>query len=264
MMTPRACLLGLLVLASTAAAQTPVIPEPGPGDPRIRTVVYDRHSVVLLRGHLGYQIMVEFDPDERIENVSIGDSLAWQVTPNRKATRLFLKPMERGAATNMTVVTNRRTYAFELAASEAMGPDDPRIMFGVRFLYPDEAAPQVIEIPPPPPPEPAAPAQPTPEDYNFAYAFSGSKALIPLRVFDDGAATYFHLRPDDDAPALFVIGPSGEEELINTRIAGRYVVVDRIAQRFVLRYGRSRTLVTNEAYAPASPPERSASAGREG
>lgn len=251
---------GAVSIAPTAFSQAPelqggstvsgpTIPEPGPGDPRIRFVMYDKDQVVQLRGHLGYQLMIEFDPDERIENVSIGDSLSWQVTPNRKATRLFLKPMERGAATNMTVVSNLRTYTFELIASEASGPRDPRIIFGLRFTYPEPPSPPVVELPPPAP-EPVALGPPT-EDLNFRYTYKGAKTITPLRVFDDGRATWFEFRTDKDTPALFVIGPSGAEEIINSRIVGRYVVVDAVAEQFVLRYGRSRTTVRNEGYNPS-------------
>ena len=75
-----------------------------------------------LRGWFGYQLMLEFEPDERIENVSIGDALGWQVTPNRRANLLFLKPVDRTAATNMTVVTDKRRYAFDLVVATRQAP----------------------------------------------------------------------------------------------------------------------------------------------
>jgi type IV secretion system protein VirB9 len=240
------------LLAGGAAAQQLTLPEPGPGDPRIRTVVYNPNDVIALRGHLGYQMMIEFDPNERIENVSIGDSLSWQVTPNRKATLLFLKPVARNAATNMTVVTNLRTYAFELTAGEADGPGDPSIIFGLRFLYAESEGPKVIEVPAPP--VEAAASTLTPEDYNFAYSYSGSRNLVPARVFDDGSSTYFQFLDDRESPALFMVGPDGREEMVNTRLSGRYVVVDQVARAFVLRYGRARTEVRNDAFEAAAAP----------
>ena len=65
------------LLATPALA---VVPRPGPGDPRIHVVDYDPEAVVELRVALGYQLSVEFDQGERIENVAIGDSLGWQAT----------------------------------------------------------------------------------------------------------------------------------------------------------------------------------------
>ena len=84
-------------------------------------MLFDPDEVVQLRGALGWQIMIEFGSDERIENVSIGDSLAWQVTPNKRARNLFLKPLMKNATTNMTVVTDRRRYAFSLETTAAHG-----------------------------------------------------------------------------------------------------------------------------------------------
>jgi type IV secretion system protein VirB9 len=88
--------------------------------------------VVELRSALGLQLSVEFDPAEKIENVAIGDSLGWQVTPNRRANLLFLKPMSARPPTNMTVITNLRRYNFQLSVQRQAGRAIP---FSVRFLY---------------------------------------------------------------------------------------------------------------------------------
>jgi type IV secretion system protein VirB9 len=233
--------LGAPILAAPALAQVTTIPEPGPGDPRIRQIMYDENQIVSIRGRLGYEITIEFDPDERIENVSIGDSLSWQVTPNRRATLLFIKPMARSTPTSMTVATNRRLYSFLLTAVEAR-PNDPDAMFRLRFLY---APPPEPPAPPPPPPPPPPP---TPQDFNFAYTYSGTRSVYPIRVFDDGRSTYFEFPEGRESPAVFVTGVDNREEMANTRVVGRYAVVDMTARNFVLRYGRARAQVTNTAW----------------
>src|SRR5690606_16526606 len=106
--TSMALLMLLAVQAGPSWAQEPGVHLPSPGDPRIREAYSDRNAVVNIQGQLGYEMMIEFNPDERIENVSIGDALAWQVSPNRKATLLFLKPMATSRPTSMTVVTSER------------------------------------------------------------------------------------------------------------------------------------------------------------
>lgn len=212
----------LLSAATTAFAQE------APRDPRLRIMPYEEGRVVALEGHLGYQMMIEFDPQERIENVSIGDSLAWQVTPNRAATLLFVKPVVAHAVTNMTVVTTRRRYAFELRARDTVAPDDPRVIYGLRFTYPDESA--------------AAPAAAAPS-FNFAYVTSGDAALTPRQVFDDGRYTYFEIAQGADVPAIFAMNNHGEEELTNSQMRGDIVVVDRVSDAFVLRHGRDTAIV---------------------
>ena len=208
---------GLFVAAALAAAAPAwaVTPQPGGGDPRIRVVPYDPGQVVELQGVLGYQLSVAFDPEERIENVAIGDSLGWQVTPNRRANLLFLKPMSRRPATNMTVVTNLRRYEFQLTVRAKAPPH--AIPFSVRFLY---AQPAVAVVLPPPPPPP-------PEERNTAYTYQGSDKALPVKVFDDGQATYFAFKVQEDMPAIFAVDPDGGQAVVNSHMRGDLVEIGR-------------------------------------
>jgi len=228
-----------LILSSGAHAQRAALPEPGPGDPRIKQFLYNPNEIVSVRAQLGFEMTIEFDPAERIENVSIGDSLSWQVTPNRKATLLFVKPMSKGNPTSMTVVTNQRIYSFLLTAVEGRSSDSSQ-MLRLRFLYPVPPAP-IVQAPPP------APA-PKPEDFNFDYSTKGAKTLFPVRVFDDGRATFFQFDPKRDAPAIFFLAPDGKEEVANTHISGAYTVADVTAENFVLRYGKTKAELKNNAW----------------
>ena len=114
MKRPLAALLCAALLAATPS-QGALIPRPGSGDPRIYVVDYDPAQVVELRATMGYQTFIEFASDEHIENVAVGDAVGWQITPNRAANLLFVKPMSEVPTTNMTVVTNYRRYSFELS-----------------------------------------------------------------------------------------------------------------------------------------------------
>ena len=225
-----------LALALVAGPALAVVPHPGGGDPRIHVVAYDPEEVVELKVALGYQLSVEFDPMEKIENVAIGDSLGWQVTPNRRANLLFLKPMSQRPPTNMTVVTNLRRYNFELSLRpRAAAHSAP---FSVRFLY---AAPVMAFVAPPPPPAP-------PVERNASYSYEGSGRTLPSKVFDDGRDTYFTFRDGDDLPAIFALDADGEEAVVNTRLRDGYVVADRVASGFVLRRGAETTRIYNDGF----------------
>lgn len=242
-MTPASPRL-LIVLAASLALAGPApaaeTPRPGATDPRIRTVRYDPDQVVRLTGYLGAQTMLEFGPGERIETVSIGDALGWQITPNRKADLLFLKPLDRTAVTNMTVVTDHRRYVLELAVA---GPkaSTKDLAYVVRFLVP---APVAVA------PEPAPHVAPVAR--NSAYAVKGDLAIQPARIFDDGASTYFGWPAQADLPAVFVVGADGVEGLANAVMRDGYLVVDRLAARFVLRSGKASLVVTNNDFQKAT------------
>lgn len=248
----RSTAIAILALAMSqiSYAQVASAPEPGPGDPRIKEFMYDPNAIVSIKGQLGYEMTIEFGADERIENVSIGDSLSWQVTPNRKATLLFLKPMSKGNPTSMTVVTSERIYSFVLTAVQGLSSNDPSTMLRLRFLYPPPPKTEVAQAPPPPPPPP-----PTPDDFNFDYGMSGQKNLHPVRVFDDGAVTYFQFDRTKDTPAVFVVGSDGKEEMANTRVSGPYTIADFTAETFILRYGKTQAEVKNKAWGRQAAPK---------
>ena len=230
--------LALTFVLLAAPAHAIQYPKPGEVDPRIQTVAYDPAEVVALRGFYGFQMMLEFGPDERIENVSIGDAQAWQVTPNKRASLLFLKPIASNASTNMTVVTDRRRYAFELTAGQPSSGRSGEIPYIVRFTYPPEEAPAVVELVEPAPPPPR----------NTAYSYTGSRASLPSRVYDDGAFTYFEWPENASTPALFLLAADGSESIVNYGVRDGMMVVEQVAPRFILRNGKDVTTVINDAW----------------
>ena len=214
-MNRLAPLLAAIAFAALPAdAHAQVRPQPGSGDPRIQSVLYDADQVVQLQVPTGYELTVEFAPDERIENVAVGDSGGWQVTPNKRGDRLFLKPLQ-GSTTNMTVVTDARTYVFELSPGSA--GNAPYI---VRFHYP-----------PPPAAADAAAAALEPGRYKLA----GSSDVRPDAISDDGSKTYILWRDSQTLPAVFVIDRDGKETLAEGAMRdGRYVL-DSVNDKLVFR-----------------------------
>jgi len=215
-------------------------------DPRIRTLFYDPNRVVRLDAVQGYQMMVQFAADERIENVAIGEGSTWQVTPNKEANLLFIKPMDHAVHTNMTVVTDRRAYLFELTARDGPSAGAQAVTYVLRFTYPP---PPAITTPTPgPPPKPAPP-----ERRNNAYAYTGARDLVPSAVFDDGHFTYFQWPASAATPAVFVVGADGQESLAEYSHRDGFQVVEQLAPRFRLRDGKKVTTVVNEAWRAPNP-----------
>jgi type IV secretion system protein VirB9 len=209
--------LGLVAVAAPLAAQ--VRPEPGPGDPRIQTVLYDPDQVVQLQAAPGYQVGIELATDEQIENVAVGDSAAWQVTPSRRGDHLFVKPLAAGVATNMTIVTSARVYLFELMPLF----DRAQQAFTVRFRYPGDAAqPSVSDAPP----------------VENLYRVSGDRALRPSRISDDGVHTFIEWPEDRALPAVYAVNAQGREMLVNGGMRDGIWVIDGVADRLVFRIDR--------------------------
>lgn len=239
--------LALLLLCLT--------PMPGEArtDPRIRTVAYTQNAVIPLTGHFGFQMAIEFNDDETIENVAIGDSVSWQVTPNRRGDVVFLKPIDRALPTNMTVVTTMRRYTFALDAQSAVDAALSDMIFVLRFNYPKDPEPIEPEVDVKAELRIDKPTVVEPADVNKNYTYTGAREIIPSRIFDDGRSTYFQWPSSTPTPAIFLIRGDGAESVVNHGFIGDYIVVDRVAERFLLRLGDLTTVIYNEAFTPVDP-----------
>ncbi len=102
------------------------MPRPGRTDPRVRDVTYNRDNVTAIDASYGTSTMIQLQPDEKIETLALGDSIAWKVEPNRKGDIIFVKPVEKNAQSNLNVVTDKRIYVFLLRSNASGGKPDLR------------------------------------------------------------------------------------------------------------------------------------------
>ena len=241
-------MIKLFRLVAATAAVLAVTAAAAHADPRIRKLAYDPDRVVRLEGCFGYQTMVEFAPDERIENVGLGEASQWLVAPNKRANMLFVKPAFRNTRSNMTVATDRRLYAFELVARDGESCRRGGVLYSLRFIYPHEPAPLAAAPAPAGAPPAAPPLVPAPEQRNAAYTFTGSRENVPLRIFDNGRATFFRWSEGATTPAVYAVAADKSQTLVSFVTKGDYLVVDQVAPAFVLRRGAAVAVVYNDAY----------------
>ncbi|GGD65577.1 type VI secretion protein [Erythrobacter arachoides] len=234
-------------LASPAAAQ----------DARLVERLYDPAAVVRINGQVNVQTTIQFGEGEAIENVAIGDSTTWQVTPNRRANLLFVKPLAARASTNMTVVTNRHTYLFDLVAT----PSARNPLYILTFTYPPEPEPVAEE-----PVRRASADAPNaiemaaasddyavidPADLSFAWASSGDGNLLPSEIYDNGSATFLVWPADRAMPAILVKDHQGNEGPANFATRDDVIVLDLVPAEIILRSGESMAVLTNQGEAGA-------------
>lgn len=225
----------LPALLLTAAAANPAFAS----DPRLVERMYDPAQVVVVEGKAGVQATITFGEGEQIENVAIGDSASWQVTPNKRANLLFVKPLAPRATTNMTVVTDRRTYLFDLVARP-----DAQALYMLNFTYPEEpeAADDDVQLAQSASAfEMAAASDPyavaDPDMLNFQWARKGSARLLPEQVYDDGDATFLTWPAAATIPAILIKDEKGTEGPVNFAVRGDTTVVDGVPREIILRWG---------------------------
>lgn len=256
-------LFAILFSTQSLQAQTPITT-----DSRIRTLVYNANEVYELKFYYNYQSFIEFSDDEEIEMISIGEAFAWRLTPAGK--RLFIRPLEIAAHTNMTIITNKRTYHFDIRSDEFTGKADEELVYTVRFFYPQPNQP--LPIPPQlsipnisapvihsevKTPFPGAnvsePLSPVIErnydnnEVNFDYSLAGqSDDIVPLKVYDDGRETFFQFSNNNEfVPKISLVDVNGRETPMQYLIKDNYVSVPIVGRQFTLRRESSLLCIYN-------------------
>lgn len=361
-----------LIVAALAGSPVALANVPIVSDSRIKTLVFNENEVYTVTTHYGYQANIEFGTHENVEAVSVGDRVGWQIVPAGR--RLFIRAMEENSHTNMTIVTNKRAYQFDLRSSDSKAVfGSEELTYVVRFYYPDnggvapvtapvaaygggapvmpQAAPSYApamqaappsyaprnalpaplpelpnsrystpsfrgnlssNLPAPLPssspftskpvvvsgvieplapvasapisplqpyatpaakpiaapaikhtmssglPDPAriaaAPISAEPEitsaqpRYNYRYTYSGPDAAAPLKIFDDGSATYFKFSTPPQGATFTVIGENGEERMVPYAINREgLAVIKAVGKRVRLNQPAGAVTVYNEA-----------------
>ena len=177
--------------------------------------------------------------------VAAGDTVRWIIGDTvsgagaTKRIHILVKPTRADLVTNLVINSDRRTYHVELRATPTT------YMAAVSWTYPQDqlialrvansAAAKAVSI--------ASGIDPAALD--FRYRIDGDNpAWRPVRAFDDGRQTYVEF-PESiattDMPPLFVLGADGKAELVNYRVQGRYLVVDRLFDAAELRLGTGKS-----------------------
>jgi len=178
--------------------------------------------------------------------VAAGDTVRWIIGEAAsgsglgKRTHILVKPTDPGMVTNLVINTNRRTYHVELRST----PNT--YMASVAWSYPqdDLIAIQARAV------EAVAHAATSiatgldAEKLDFGYRLTGDRPIWrPAQVFDDGNKSYILFSAtiaQSELPPLFLLGEKGQAELVNYRVSGRTMIVDRLFDRAELRLGTKK------------------------
>lgn len=177
--------------------------------------------------------------------IAAGDTVRWIIgdtvsgSGSSLRVHVLVKPTRGDIATNLIINTSRRTYHLELKGTPST------YMASVSWTYPQDALFALK----------AAAAQESRNapvatgldlaSLNFRYQIKGDlPAWRPLRAFDDGRQVLIEFPSDiatGEMPPLFVTGASGSAELVNYRVQGHFMIVDRLFSAAELRLGDKKT-----------------------
>ena len=174
--------------------------------------------------------------------VSAGDTVRWIIGDTEsgagtaKKVHILVKPTRPELITSLLINTDRRTYHLELRSTEKtymasvswLYPEDQLIALRRQNVAADAAAPVASGV--------------ALDSLHFRYAIDGdTPPWRPLRAFDDGRKVYIEFPSgisQGEMPPLFVIGPEGKtSDLVNYRVRGNHMIVDRLFAAAELRFG---------------------------
>ena len=173
--------------------------------------------------------------------VAAGDTLRWIIGDTEsgsgagKRVHILVKPSRPDLLTNLVINTDRRTYHLEMRSSERT------YMASLSWAY---AADQLIALRQANERAEAAQSMASGVDLdalNFRYAVEGdTPPWRPSRAYDDGRQVFVEFPrgiAQGEMPPLWVIGPEGGAELVNCRVRGHFMIVDRLFAAAELRLG---------------------------
>jgi len=173
--------------------------------------------------------------------VAAGDTVRWMFGDTEsgsgatKRVHILVKPSRPDLLSNLVINTDRRTYHLEMRSSEHT------YMASLSWAY---AGDQLIALRQQN--AQAEAAQPVAsgvdlEALNFRYEIEGdTPPWRPSRAYDDGHQVFIEFPrgiAQGEMPPLWVIGPEGGAELVNYRVRGHFMIVDRLFAAAELRLG---------------------------
>ncbi|MBZ5763340.1 TrbG/VirB9 family P-type conjugative transfer protein [Rhizobium sp. VS19-DR104.2] len=262
--------LATAVFAGPAFAVEPL--RSSPYDYRIKSAIYNPQDTVVIDAVIGLATHITVSPGERYVTHVFGDSEAWSFA--HVENNFFIKPKEAHGDTNLTIVTDKRTYHILLRyigdyKSGAKGKQETRFIqtpwtmrqatLELTYTYPMEDARRAVAAREQAKVQTALAAPEfAPGPRNFSYQMSDdpkAQPIAPVNVWDDYRFTYFKFPANAELPTIFVIGADGKESTVNVRTIGRernIVQAQMVAREWRIRYGKKMVIgLINSGFDPS-------------
>ncbi|GAA4643088.1 hypothetical protein GCM10023115_10480 [Pontixanthobacter gangjinensis] len=233
MIVPLRFLPGL-ALPCAAALSAQIVPQPSADNPRIQTVEWTAGEEYILTALPNTGLTVMLEPGEQIRRISLEDPSLVDVRVSAEGDSFLILPLSEPASTGMVVQTGRRDYRFNVQTAMTL-TSAYLVSFtyaGAGPLMPTQELQQEI---------------PQPTGQTWDYRMRGDKSVRPARISDDGVRTTIEFPPEQDLPAIFAIGPTGDEQVVNGHMRSGVFVIDRVHRKLVFRIDKDKATAQRSA-----------------
>lgn len=188
------------------------------------------------------------NPDEQVISIDAGDTSRWTVkevitgSNDGQRSAVVIKPLSFNAdkmlKTTINIFTNKRYYNLSvLSAKEWYNPI-------VKWIYPQEiklAQRKKIETE-----EEMAKVDPSKLNYNYSVS-TKKYEFVPSSIFDDGTKTYLVMKDNLQELPAFYMKEGNKLLLVNYRVKGNYLIVDRTFTEGALILGNKKVVIKRRA-----------------
>lgn len=269
----KSLLAGLALAVAVASNSAFALNEKtnSPYDFRIKSVVYNPLDVVELDAIAGVSTHIQLAPDETYVTHVFGEDGGW--TLSSRENNIFIRPLAELSDTNLTIVSNKRTYYIVLhniSYRETKQSDgsikkdfiktpwkERQATVGLIYKYPFEdmaIANRKLEerrV------QEALNKAGTTGPRNIDYQMSdepGTEYIRPTWVWDNFNSTSFEFPANAELPTIFVVGSDGKESVVNVSPEGEnhnILVVPQTAKMWKVRMGDKVVGIVNGNYNPS-------------
>lgn len=215
----------LLAIVWPASLAAQVMPQASNEASQVQTVQFAPGAPVLLTMLPDTPITVMLEPGQTIAEVAPGGGDDFKVRVAADRNSLMILPTPAARAGTLDVSTQDRQYSFMLRVEQSYAA-----ALLVRFI---DEAPADYEFAPVAPDSPAS-------EQTWHYRLRGDREVRPADIWDDGYKTRISYELGQALPAVFAIGPTGEEEVVNGYMRGEVFVLDRVYGELVFRIDREK------------------------
>ncbi|MXP45962.1 hypothetical protein GRI43_00965 [Altererythrobacter luteolus] len=219
--------LAAILALSSATASAPlaaqVLPQPSAENPRLQTVRWTPGQEIILTALPDTGLTVVLEPGEQVRRVAVDDQNTVEIRVSGELDSLLILPQVRSVGSGIVVQTDRRDYRFTLRTDTGL-----TAAYLVKVDYDDPGIKQPQEV------------TAKPAGIVWRYRVKGDTSVRPASISDNGIRTRIAFGPEQLLPAVFSIGPTGKEQVVNGYMRDGIFVIDRVYSQLVFRIDKDK------------------------
>jgi len=219
----RSAILIAIAALSSSQVLAQVYPTLSQDTPRLQTVAASPDTRVVLTALPKTALTVMLERGQIISRIVLDGNRSWDIRVSAEADSFQVTPQESAAPATLYVTADGKVYEFGLETSVGL-----RAGYLVRLISPDGE--ELTE---------SSVSEPI-ENLDWSYKLRGDRTVRPTSIRDNGEKTVIEYAPGQALPAVFAIGPSGDEEVVDGYMREGRFVIDRIHRELVFRIDKEK------------------------